>query len=413
LFGLHASHHTFIQAPEQQLLDLATDPRELNNLAPAYPLADPQNVSLSATLTAMRWTAEQAASQVDERPMDQATLETLYALGYLAPQEQRVSVAGLDPKEAVRPQARRQRARHALAMGHAQSAHAILTSLVEDVPSHIAAINTQRLLAWQQQDCDAARSFILHSVEIDPSHSRSLTSLGTIELRAGNLDEAEAATQAPPTIVPNHIAPLTSLAYMDGARGDYVSADTPMQAVIDADPNRPNSHQVRGQLAVQQEQWDASIADYTAGFSLAPRHYLLHNLVGLALAYKGDLDGARATLEAARQHRPDGWRVDDNLACVEALASNPHAAVPSLQRLADPGFRQLRQLRQDPDLATLRRREDFKLVKPRMRENSNAPAPQPVQAGPFLVDGDLHKLPPDLRRALGFAPADADADSVW
>ena len=412
LFGIHLGHHKFIEAPEEELYDLASDPGELTNLAPASPMADPENVSLSAALIALRTSAEQAAIDVDERPMDQATLETLYALGYLAPQEQRVSVAGLDPKQAVRTQARLQRARHAMAVGRTKSAQTILASLVEDVPNHIAAINTQSIIARQQKDWDAARAFIVHSLEIDPSQSRALTSLGTIELRAGNLDEAEAATQASLAMVPNHIATMTQLASIDVARGDYPAADAHMQAVIDADPNRPDSHQVRGQIAAQHGDWDAAIVHYTAGLALSPSHYILHNLVGLALAYKGDFDGARTTLDAARQYRPDGWRVDYNLACVEALAGNPDVAVPALQRAVDHGFLRLRHLRGDPDLVTLRQREDFKAVMQRIRDSHAEPAARRTQAGPTLVDGDLDRLPPDLRRALGFAPADADSDST-
>jgi tetratricopeptide (TPR) repeat protein len=77
--------------------------------------------------------------------------------------------------------------------------------------------------------------------------------------------------------------------------------------------------------------------------------------VGFGLYRQGDVDGARAEIQAAVAERPDEWQGHFNLACLEALTGRNDAALSALERAAELDPETVARLaREDSDFDALR-----------------------------------------------------------
>ncbi len=74
----------------------------------------------------------------------------------------------------------------------------------------------------------------------------------------------------------------------------------------------------------------------------------------------GDYDMCRSLLRELMRLRPADPRLHYNLACIETLDGDGHAAIEALQRAVDMGWTDVRTLEADPDLASLRRTQAYK-----------------------------------------------------
>ncbi len=108
-----------------------------------------------------------------------------------------------------------------------------------------------------------------------------------------------------------------SLAAEYAERGEFEYALQHAQAALELGPERPQSYQVMGDIAMRLGDPQAAARYYLDGVELArPTPILLNNL-GSAQMAVGDFEGARNSLELALTLEPDAVRIRNNLARLE------------------------------------------------------------------------------------------------
>jgi len=219
LLGVRTARHKYVRAPEPELYDLASDPRELSNLAASRPELVAELDALVTERAAGRPVAPNFAPDAEER----ARLE---ALGYLrggaavAPATSLGQVGGIDPKQAARDVEKldqleellsQRRGPEALAAydeirapGYAVRLMGAAAALLAYRPER-AALEARAALELshqpeplvvigraqlQQQRFDAAKKSFEQALALDPEKSEAWLGLGFLAEREGRVEEA-------------------------------------------------------------------------------------------------------------------------------------------------------------------------------------------------------------------------------
>lgn len=263
--------YAFYYSSDLELYDLEADPRETRNLAESEPdLARRYLDQIQADLD-----EAQSASSGGRVSVDQATVEMLRSLGYIADGGSAVDLIGdpyqlSSPYKSVRMYRRLQMLRQ-----------------FEDVYPFKLIDGLRELVTKEPQQ------ILLHR------------ELGRLLVLAGNEDEGI-----------RHLREATGL-----------------------QPKDPRLHTFLGLGYHQFARFDEAIAQYRLALELNPEHTIARYNLGLALLAQGDVEGARASFEAVTQLNPSdilalnnlafiAWRHDQDLARAQALIQRAAAIQP-------------------------------------------------------------------------------------
>ncbi|MCF8721028.1 TPR end-of-group domain-containing protein [Nitrospina gracilis] len=120
-------------------------------------------------------------------------------------------------------------------------------------------------------------------------------------------------------------------------------------------------HYNEGNGFLSRGDWQEAVRNY----KMALRHdkHLHPVYINLSSAYlKGQqFDAALETLNTLKEMEPDSPHLYYNLACYHALQNQTDEALTALKQSVQLGYKQFDAIRQDPDLASLRQTDAFKM----------------------------------------------------
>ncbi|HXO21484.1 MAG TPA: sulfatase-like hydrolase/transferase, partial [Thermoanaerobaculia bacterium] len=253
LYGIRQGGMKWIRAPRPEVYDLRRDPHELTNLYPQEARAGSRlNVLLDGVLADSR----RRALSAQRSPMDRETLQSLQALGYLAPRGERQAMGGIDPKDGIVLYGKLEEARHLAQLKDWAGSEKLLHEILAATPANVSAVNILALTLLRQGDLAGARKEYLHSLALDPKQSRVYTMLGAVSMVEGDLDGAEKSYRQALAITPSFVEALSNLGMVAALRGDEAGARSWYEKAVQADPGFPwvyrrlaDLHYERGEFA--------------------------------------------------------------------------------------------------------------------------------------------------------------------
>lgn len=342
LRSLRSDRHKLIAAPRSELYDVVDDRKETRNLF----AADSQEAGeLEARLARLRQEMESdapAASAATE--VDQATIDRLRALGYMAggggvSVEEEEERPRADPKDTIDIHQMIMATQSQIGRGETAEAAVLLERVLARDPSIIDAHQMLGQIASSEERYDEAVAHYRNALAIDGDHKTSLFGLAAtyrkmgrdadaipgferlfdlshrdvkvaIQLselyeEAGRIDDAAAVLdevsgqQDLPAMLYNQLGELRVL------QGRSAEAVPLFDQAIAANAELPNPYFNLAVLFEEQGELNRAIAMYERNIERAPKNYQARFNLGRLFGVRGRIDEQQAMWESAIESNPD------------------------------------------------------------------------------------------------------------
>jgi arylsulfatase A-like enzyme/Flp pilus assembly protein TadD len=335
LHGAVAGGLKYVDLPIPELYDLAQDPAELKNLAASRP----QDLErLRQRLSRLRAGDVGVGARVEE---DQATLERLRALGYVAgetvPQKERYSeqddpknLIGMDAQirdvvtlylagdyagalatceETIRrrpdmPLAYLQLAYIEHRLGRLEAAIAATRRAVDLRPLDPECVSLHAVYLTEAGRAKEAVAFLEPYAKASAPDIEVLTALGMAQARVGRTEEALATFGRARALDPTNAAVLVNAGTVYLLRGDRVRARQAFEAALDVDGQEARAYNSLGVIAAEEGRMEEAIARWQRAVALDPHDYQSLFNLGETLRKQGRDREARQYLEAYLRAAP-------------------------------------------------------------------------------------------------------------
>jgi arylsulfatase A-like enzyme/Flp pilus assembly protein TadD len=343
----------YVQAPREELYDLADDPHELRNLA-SVDVERTRRMAAAVEEWVNRTTA--AAAPSAQRSLSSEELERLRSLGYLAGDaigREDGALAGLDPKDGMEYSIRVEEARLLRAAGELERAIPILEEVLHQDPTHSLAVGMLLKSYVEVERYEDAERAALAAIEAGKRASRMpsnflrqnrLRLAALYHLQGRESEAASAYREALEGWVADDSVTSMSLQGLKTAVGPDVALQV-FDGLLETDPDHPVA--LSGKMEIELARGDREAAMRTAqhvvregaastlpgGFLVEAGRLLLDGgdpegaadlfqvaieklgrqadllgYLGTALLSSGRVDEARRSLEEASRLRPDDPR---------------------------------------------------------------------------------------------------------
>jgi len=359
LYGIRHGGFKWIRAPRPEVYDLGRDPRELKNLYPGDSAAAHRGAALDRELQAILDDSRRRGLAPQKSPMDKETLESLQALGYLAPRTTREAMQGIDPKDGMPLYTKMEDARHFAQEKRWAESERLLLEILQVTPGNVSAVNILALDRMRQGNWAGARAEYLHSLSLDPKQARVHAMLGTISLIEDDLDGAERSYREALAITPGFVEAMSNLGMVAALRQDEAGARAWYQKAIAADPHFPRVYRRLADLYYERGEYAKALAGYQKTLAAEPDDFTAVLQAGNSARHAGDRKTAAELFARAAHLRPDSWIPLYNQACLAASEGDPARALDLLGGLRDKTFLRTDLLGRDKDLTAVRRLSGF------------------------------------------------------
>lgn len=305
LLGVRTRDHKYIRAPQPELYDLRSDPKETHNLA----LVEPERASeLDAVLATHLEGARPLTASVELDEDERARLESL---GYVVPTATTFGpqigvVGGPNPRDHMRDVTNMQLARDAIAEGRARRALEILARVPTD---GVQVVRTRAIAALDAEQPDQAIEALEQLRARGDAGVADLSLLGMAYLAAGRHEEARAVLEEARAAEPKAHGPLVSLGWLALEEGDFEAADRWFAESKSWDPQSDASSVYRAIVRLHEgrtDDADALLRDVDPAFLAEPTRALR---LALAERRAGRADTAAERLVHALEERPEHPRM--------------------------------------------------------------------------------------------------------
>ena len=300
---------------------------------------------------------------------------------------------GMDPKDGIRIHTKLEDARHLARARRWADAEGLLREILAEVPGHVSARNVLALACLQQGRTEEAEKEYGESLAVEPRQYRVLHMLGCLNLERGDLDEAERFHRQSLELAPGFVEGWVHLGFLAVQRGREPEAREWFQKALAAEPDSPRTRQTIADLYFKEEDYANARTYYEEALEMTPHHFTAMVQAGVCSLRLGDYEAAADFFQRAQLIQPDAWIPPYNLACAQALANNIAPALESLEKAAErceTPANMAALLKEDPDLASLRNREEFRALSRRLLGAASAPGNSAQTGG-----GNEGTVPPE------------------
>jgi arylsulfatase A-like enzyme/Tfp pilus assembly protein PilF len=342
LRSIRTTRHKYIGVPRPELFDFIDDRREEQNLFDQrQSLAEDLEQRLTALLETLGREVESAAREPD---LDEATLQQLQALGYVAGRgeisaEEEHDVERADPKDKIRIHQRITAAQSLISRGDDEAAERHLREVLAQDSGMLDAHQMLGNIAVKRQDYDGAVGHFRHALELDSDHRASLFGLADSYRRLGRLDEALLGFQRLQALSPHDSKAIVAMsdiyveqnqlpaalnlfeeaaqledvpAMVHNKHGELLAllgrpheAVAVFQRAIDSNDELPQPHYNLAVVYEELGQPDRAIEHYERAIESAPTHFQAQFNLGRIYGQRADLDRQQHLYEAAIESNPE------------------------------------------------------------------------------------------------------------
>jgi len=311
-----------IDAPEVELYDLRTDPREERNVAGLRP-AD------VARLRGVLRLAMGSEVRQDQRRLGAEAEERLRALGYVAGKAPAAGtpVSAVDPKTALPLFRGFERAMEAEARGDLAASARELRDLTRQDPTNLTFQRSLASALRRSSNPEEAIRVLRAAEKLDPRDAALAHDLGVALAERGQLALAIQSEERALAIDPGFVDALDHLATLHATRGELVRARAAVDRAIAIDSNHARAWSNRGNIARAQNQPGEAERSYRRARELAPDLVDALNGLGVLAVEQGSLDQAAELFVRALELDPSLDEARLNLAVVEARRGHTDRAI--------------------------------------------------------------------------------------
>jgi choline-sulfatase len=301
---LRLGRYKYIDAPNPELYDLSSDPRESRNL---YTAQQSTAIELRKRMMAMLAGMQPAKA----RPPTQETMNALRSLGYLSGSTTSTRVEShIDPKDRIGDFEFYGQALALASAGRLPESSRLLQKLGEKLPDVLdvrisLGLNHQRL----GHHAEAAQEF-RRAVNRAPRNAQAHFDLGLCYFRLRQPDEAIKELQAALALEPWYTRAEELLADIYLQRKDYAQARARLHHLLLVDPANYTAHYNLGVLSIMAQDWGEAQQQLLSAIHTDPGSAEAHNTLGSVYLQRGQLERARGELEEAIRLQPEfAWHI--------------------------------------------------------------------------------------------------------
>jgi arylsulfatase A-like enzyme/Tfp pilus assembly protein PilF len=330
LRSLQDNRWKYIEAPAEELYDLANDPGESANAATREPARAAALKRAFATVTGG------GVGLMTTAPVDRDTARKLAALGYIGAAVDRPSseASRPDPKAMVDVFDRLRTANTAIAERRPADAEAAAHDVLKRDPSNAFAT---LVLARAQLDLgryrEAANAFRRYA-ELVPDSADAHHWMAICLSRLGEADRALAEVNAALRIDPRYVEALDLRGGLLAARGRVDDALADLRAAVDMAPDNVAFRVGLARVLMTAHRHEEAGQQFRRALERRPDDPDALAASGSLLAAEGQLDAARISFERALAHRPDADDVRFDYAGVLGRLGRAGDARAEYERLA-------------------------------------------------------------------------------
>ncbi len=329
LTGVVQEGHKLIRLPTPELYDLASDPKERENLYR-------QKTGLARRLSEALDEISAGKASVRVAPPDPETLKKLRALGYLtAPVQNRKGeyTEADDPKRLIEVSNAYDKATELFGEGRLEEAIAIFEDIVRKQPRSSEAQQSLAYALHQTGRTADAVAILESAVRSGLSDTALLGLLGAYLLDVGELEKAAGLLEALVRREPDYAEGHNYLGIAYGRLGRFADARQELERVLELDPSSASACNNLGSLALSQGRIEEAVGHLNRALAIDPEDATALNGLGFAHARLGEMPKAIEYWRRAVESDPGQFDALFNLGLALADAS-PREAVPYLDRFA-------------------------------------------------------------------------------
>jgi choline-sulfatase len=292
LRALEDERWKYIEAPKPELYDLASDPKEADNLAAREPARAAQ---LAAALT--KFTGGGAGPMTGNR-VDRETLDKLATLGYVAAavEPPKTSNAGdaarPDPKDVIAVFNRLRAANSAVRDGRFEEATAAARAILVEDPKNAFALIIVASARLNQGVYKEAIAGYRAYLDLVPTSAYAHHWIAICYVRLRDRERALAEEEAALAIDPNYADARVLRGGVFAALGRFDEAIAELTKAVATDPEKPALRLDLAKVLVDARRFDGAEEQYRRALALAPADADVHTGYGVLLAQRERLDDA-------------------------------------------------------------------------------------------------------------------------
>jgi len=307
LHALETSRYHYIDAPNPELYDLASDPEESNNIA----------AQQTATVAVLKSKLQQLLAANPFQPtksggsnMSPDAAEKLRALGYMAyrsPVSAEALAKGLpDPKDKLEEFNSILDAQDAMRAGDLSRGEALLTKVQQQDPKMYIVHFSLGEAATRNKNWEKSAAEFQRCLELNPNFDQAMTGLARALFFLGKPNEAKDWAQRALKYNPQNYKALYELGIIE-SREDKVAATADYEKAISIQDNFAPLHRELGMLYFQQQKYADAAKQLAKAAELGIEEAQLFNFLGICYDRTGRLVSAIESYHHA-------LKLDDNLA---------------------------------------------------------------------------------------------------
>jgi arylsulfatase A-like enzyme/Flp pilus assembly protein TadD len=283
LHALRSASLHYVRAPRPELYALASDPRQLENLAETQPeRAAAELAALAGQLDGVL----AAAGPEESIEVDAASRSRLESLGYAVPSAP-VPENGMDPKDGLPWIEGFLDALFALQRGDRAAARSFLERMVAALPTSAHAHALLARILLDEGRADAALLHAESAAHLVPQAPDYPLLVGDAQAALGRADAARRAYERAGELDPAAPLPHVGLAWLALRAGALDEALREAERAAELAPVDASVREAAGEVLERAGAYERALAHYEEALRLAPEALRLHAILAIQLARLG------------------------------------------------------------------------------------------------------------------------------
>lgn len=294
LRAVRTAEWKYIDAPQAELYDLASDPKETKNV-----LADRPEEARRLSADLGRLQATMPAGKASETPMSEETRRKLRSLGYVGGGSGPEPAKPPDPKAMMGLDALFNDAVLASEAGRLDEAEAQFQAALDKDPGFVQAYEYAAYNFYKMSRLDAAIGLLRKALSLDFRTAPLLARLGLYLQESGRIEESVAVLEEAAELGPDDAEVRNDLgvALFKSGRADRAAEE--FQKAIGLDPSNAMAYNNLGNVRLALQAFEDAGAAFEKAVSFDPRLASAYNGWGAVAYRRGDVGEAVARWERA------------------------------------------------------------------------------------------------------------------